>query len=345
MALDSLPGDQRAVLQLVLARRRGYEEIASMLSIPSEAVRGRALGALDALGSATSLMVGERQLIGDYLLSQLPAEAEADARQLLAHSPPARDWALALTPVLEPVAADPLPRIPAPAALRGQPAIPPAPGPRAAAPPLPALGPAEEPRDAERPSSRRGGMVVIGLALAVIVAAVVVLLVTRHNARSHASLAAATRPASTRTASGSSTRTTSGSTTRTTSGSTTRSPATSAVKYLAQINLRPVTAGSRAVGIAEVVRQEGVREIAIIGQHIPPNTKSNSYEVWLYSSPTHFEKLGFVSPAVGRAGTFSDARVLPPDASRYRELIVTTETARKPAHPGAVLLRGTIGGL
>lgn len=337
MALDSLPGDQRAVLQLVLARRRGYEEIASMLSIPSQAVRGRALGALETLGPATSLTVGERQLIGDYLLSQLPAEAEADARQLLAHSPPARDWALALTPGLEPVAVDPLPRIPAPATVRGQPAIPPAPGPRAAAPPLPALGPAEEPRDAERPSSRRGGMVVIGLALAVIVAAVVVLLITRHHARSHASLAAATRPASTRT--------TSGSSTRPTSGSTTSSSPTSAVKYLAQINLRPVTAGSRAVGIAEVVRQQGVREIAIIGQHIPPNTKSNSYEVWLYSSPTHFEKLGFVSPAVGRAGTFSDARVLPPDASRYRELIVTTETARKPAHPGAVLLRGTISGL
>jgi hypothetical protein len=309
MALDSLPGDQRAVLQLVLARRRGYEEIASTLSIPSEAVRGRALGALDALGPATSLTLGERQLIGDYLLSQLSAEAEAEARQLLAHSPPARDWALALTPALEPVAVDP----------------------------LPALGPAEEPRDAERPSSRRGGMVVIGLALAVIVAAVVVLFVTRHHARSHASLAAATRPASTRTNSGSST--------RTPSGSTTSSSPTSAVKYLAQINLRPVTAGSRAVGIAEVVRQQGVREIAIIGQHIPPNTKSDSYEVWLYSSPTHFEKLGFVSPAVGRAGTFSDARVLPPDAGRYRELIVTTETARKPAHPGAVLLRGTISGL
>ncbi len=51
---DSLAGDRRAVLQLVLVRRRGYEEIASMLSMGVDGVRGRALGALDELGPPTS---------------------------------------------------------------------------------------------------------------------------------------------------------------------------------------------------------------------------------------------------------------------------------------------------
>jgi hypothetical protein len=41
-ALDSLPGDQRAVLQLVLGRGRSYDEIARLLSIDPDAVRERA---------------------------------------------------------------------------------------------------------------------------------------------------------------------------------------------------------------------------------------------------------------------------------------------------------------
>jgi len=164
----------------------------------------------------------------------------------------------------------------------------------------------------------------------VIVAAVVVLvvtLVTRHPHHSNSDLADATHSSTT------------------TTTATTSSSSTSAVKYLAQINLRSAAAGSKAVGIAEILEQHSVREIAIIGQHVPANTKQNSYEVWLYSSPTHFEKLGFVSPAVGKKGTFSDARALPANAASYRALIVTTETAEKPTHPGPILLRGTITGL
>src|SRR5205807_611635 len=47
MSLDSLPADQRAVLQLVLQRGRSYDDIAALLSIDRAAVRQRALGALD----------------------------------------------------------------------------------------------------------------------------------------------------------------------------------------------------------------------------------------------------------------------------------------------------------
>ena len=341
-SFDSLAGDQRAVLQLVLARRRGYEEISGMLAIPFEAVRARALVALDALAPASGVAADERQLICDYLLSQLPAGEQERAQRLLARSGPARAWAVALTPALEPVAVDPLPRIPprAPDESAAAPAAEPvavgAQEPVTAAPAdEPPAGAAAEPAGAaasERgPSSRRGGIVVIALALAVIVAAVVVLLVTHHHShQSPAGLAASTHSP--------------GVTTSTPTTSTTTS-STSSVKYLAQINLRPVAAGSKAVGIAEILEQNGRRAIAIIGQHIPPNTKSNSYEVWLYSSPTHFEKLGFVSPAVKKAGTFSDARALPGNAHDYHELIVTTETAEKPAHPGPILLRGTLTGL
>ncbi len=307
---DSLPGDQRAVLQLVLGRRRGYEEIAGMLSIAPDAVRGRALGALDALGPPTELEPGDRQLICDYLLSQLPAADEDEARELLASSPAAREWATALTPALEPVAVDPLPRI----------------------------SPADEvdqEREATRerpPSSRRGGFVVIGLALAVIVAAIVVLIVTHHGHPRTTGLAADTHA-------------TGATTSSTTSSTTTSSTTTAPVKTLAQINLRPAAAGSKAVGAVIVFRQGSTLGIEMVGQHIPPNTKQNSYEVWLYSSPTRFEKLGFVSPAVGKNGRFSAVNALPKNAGSYHELIVTTERARRPTHPGPVLLSGRITGL
>lgn len=318
-----------------------------MLSIAQDAVRGRALSALDSLGPPTDLDAGERQLICDYLLSQLPDAEHAVVRDLLAGSPSARTWALALTPALEPVAVDPLPRIP-PATAAASGGIPRAPGgdapavtrsaPGGAAPAVarstpggaarPAPAAAGEPSDKRPPSSRTGGIVVIALALAVIIAAIVVLLVTgHHNDHSGRGLADASHISTT------------------TDSSTTTSSSTSAVKYVAQINLHPVAAGSKAVGVAVVVRDGSTLGIEMFGEHIPPNSKRNSYEVWLYSSPTHFEKLGFVSPAVGRSGRFSAVNPLPKNAGGYRELIVTTETARKPTHPGPVLLHGTITGL
>ena len=47
---DDLPADQKAVLQLVLRQGRTYAEIAGLLKISTEAVRDRALTALDAIG-------------------------------------------------------------------------------------------------------------------------------------------------------------------------------------------------------------------------------------------------------------------------------------------------------
>jgi hypothetical protein len=74
---DSLAGDQRAVLRLVLARRRGYEEIARTLSLAPEVVSGRALRALEALAPPDELDAGERRLVCGYLLSQ-PARLRAE---------------------------------------------------------------------------------------------------------------------------------------------------------------------------------------------------------------------------------------------------------------------------
>jgi hypothetical protein len=83
-SLDSLPPDQRAVLQMVLQRGRNYDEIAGMLSIDRAAVRERALSALDALGPGTRVPAERRALITDYLLGQLPPGAGRRLRALTA---------------------------------------------------------------------------------------------------------------------------------------------------------------------------------------------------------------------------------------------------------------------
>ncbi len=111
-SLDSLPPDQRAVLQLVLQRGRSYDEIAKMLSIDRAAVRERALGAFDALGPSTRVPAEQRALITDYLLGQLPDGAATDTHRSLAESANERAWARVVASELGTLAAGPLPEIP-----------------------------------------------------------------------------------------------------------------------------------------------------------------------------------------------------------------------------------------
>jgi hypothetical protein len=373
-ALDSLPGDQRAVLQLVLGRGRSYDEIARLLSIDPDAVRERAQAATDALGPQTRVPEANRKLICDYLLGQLPAHDIPAVRELLGHSAPERGWARALSLELAPMSAGPLPEIPvssAPPAAQSPadptivpaPAAVPSPAPQAepvAAAPAPpsdaapvARGGAAKRRKAAKPtrraqrqaaaaaedadevrSSRRGGMVVI--AIAVLVIAVVIVVVARHHHHSHAVTASAhvtqTNPASAAQTSSS-----------TTSGVTAANPA--GAKVITQVNLSAASAGSKAAAIADVLQEGSEREVAIVGQDVPANTAHDSYEVWLYNSPSSAVSLGFVDPGVTANGKLSAAGPLPADASSYRELIITTETVPKPRTPGRIVLSGAISGL
>jgi hypothetical protein len=391
--IDSLPGDQRAVLQLVLGRGRSYDEIARLLSINPDAVRERARAATEALGPQTRVPEANRQMICDYLLGQLPAHDIPAVRELLAHSAPERGWASVLSPELAPLSAGPLPEIPASAGPRAAPspaetpfvpapptvsspapevapfAVPPAPAPdsapvadadgapaesaprrrgrrrgRAAKTPKPAK-PAKPTRaqrrqaaaasdDAQKVrSSRRGGMVVI--AVSVIVIAAVIVVVAKHH-DSHHTVTASAHVTQTNPASASQT---------SSSASSTTAGASSAAKVVTQINLSAAGSGSKAAAIADVLQEGSEREVAIVGQNVPANTKHNSYEVWLYNSPSNAVSLGFVDPGVTANGKLSAAGPLPTDASSYHELIITTETVAKPKRPGPIVLAGTISGL
>ncbi|MGH2876054.1 MAG: RNA polymerase sigma factor [Solirubrobacteraceae bacterium] len=155
-SLDSLPGDQRAVLQLVLGRGRSYDEIARLLSIDRSAVRNRALAAVRTLGPVSFADEERQALIADYLLGQSDEEGRASAHDLLADSGNARDWASAVAAELAPLATEPLPAIPeagAPSADADEAAVPvPPPEPATPPPPEPATPPLPEPVPAPEPA-------------------------------------------------------------------------------------------------------------------------------------------------------------------------------------------------
>jgi hypothetical protein len=334
-SLDSLPADQRAVLQLILQRDRTYDDIAAMLSIERSAVRQRALDALNALGPSTGIPADQRALIADYLLGQLPQRIAERVHEHLAVTPTERAWARVLAGELAPLSNGPLPEIPSarPQARATDPA-----GPdwdlEAEADEARMQGseaPGVAPRAAGPPSSRRGGAILLGGFAAVIVAAIVVVilitggsrpsLAARHDgsltSRSHTSGAGVT------------------------SGGSTTASATTKPKVLAQLTLhcRSRCDGHKTLGIVQVVAEGSAVGIVLIADHMPPNTRSNAYAVWLASSRKS-RLVGFVGARVGKRGVLETEGVLPSDASRYHSLLVTLESSEHPVKPGKVILSG-----
>jgi hypothetical protein len=354
-SLDNLPGEQRAVLEMVLKHGRSYDEIARLLSLDRAKVRERAQIALDTIGPHTEVAPEHQHRIADYLLGQLSDNEAREVRDLLADSPSDRAWARVVASELAPLTGDtPLPEIPvqrstprtpdAPAADTAEPSSEDAPAPGPAAPELLAAPPAEGPGPAQaeeepkrRRSSRLGGALVI--LVAVIAVAVVLVIVLRGHSKQHT----ASTPVTTTAAPAAS-----GSSTPTSSTPTTTTSGTSA-SVVAQINLSPPSGAkkTKAAGIAEVLNEGSSDGVAIVAQNVPANTAkpANAYAVWLYNSANDAKLLGFVTPAVDKSGRLQTAGPLPSNASHFKELIVTVETTAKPKAPGSIVLQGALTGL
>src|SRR5918992_3671393 len=123
-SLEALAPDQRAVVSLVLQQGRSYDEIAMLLGMPVDAVRGRARTGLAALARDDGLPPEVTGPLADYLLGQQRAADAEATRGLLAESEPARAWAADVAARLEDVAPGRLAEIPEAAA------APPGPRPR-----------------------------------------------------------------------------------------------------------------------------------------------------------------------------------------------------------------------
>ncbi|MDO9354192.1 MAG: sigma factor-like helix-turn-helix DNA-binding protein [Solirubrobacteraceae bacterium] len=112
--LADLQPDRRAVLQLLVGRGRGYDQIAELLQLSEMVVRRRAHDAITVLaGGRGDIDDVQRALLCDYLVGELPASRRAEARTLLADDAAARRWARGAAARLSAIPGAQLPELPA----------------------------------------------------------------------------------------------------------------------------------------------------------------------------------------------------------------------------------------
>jgi hypothetical protein len=358
-SIDTLPPDQRAVLDLVLQRGRSYDDIARLLAIDRAGVRARALAAFDALGPDTGLAPEARALITDYLLGQLPPRVAEQTRDRLATSPYERAWARVLASELAPVSSKPLPEIPEGTARSKAPAAEATAATEATNRSRSAPTARRLPRATDRPSSRLGGAIFLLVGtIVVIVVVVVLLLVLSSGSSKHSSDTTAAQTGTTTAAQGPTTGTTGVTTgttgatagttgttaTGTTGTTTTGATGTTSAKIVAQINLDPPSGTGNAKGASFVVKAGTAFGIIVEAQGLAPNSH-NAYAVWLSNSPTDSVRVGFVNTPVGKNGKLQTEGPLPSNAAHYKNLLLTLETSANPKTPGQVVLQGTLKGL
>jgi hypothetical protein len=318
--LDDLPPDQKAALSLLLRRRQSYADLAAVLDISERAVHDRAHAGLATLApaQARALSAEERERIGDFLLGQQHGDDErAGTLLVLASSPDARAWAQALVAELAPIGDGALPTIPTDddtaAAPARAPSAPPTSTPQAA--PAEAAAPARTGGRPQLPVSRTAGAIL----LAVLVAGVVLAVLLIPSGGSSPKPAAASKAPASRGEAAS------------TSGTTPTQDK--------RIVMRPVEAGSKAIGVALVLSEGSKYAFYLAAEHMQPSS-GFFYAVWLYNSPTSAEALG-KSPAVGADGRLQGGALLPADAASFGHLLVTRETNEHPSHPGTIVLSGS----
>lgn len=309
---DDLPADRKAVLQLVLRQGRTYEEIGALLKIAPEIVRERALNALDELAAddAPELAPEVQDDVGDYLLGQQAASRRAATRQELERSQDARAWARVVSGELRDsgLATDEtLPDVPADSAEVGE--------------AFDALRARRRAREEQRRSSRLGGILLLG-ALALALAVGIAALLGAFSGGSDSESAGTASQAST----------------------TQRTTTTTGTQVEEQINMVPPSGStSKALGVANIVSQDGKRAIAVVGQDLPAG---NHYVLWLRNGST-MKFLGFFPgvPASGTSkGRLQGLVLAPSDLKSYTEILVSNEPSSKPTAPTAVVLSGPLKG-
>ena len=305
---DDLPADQKAVLQLVLRQGRTYGEIAGLLKISTEAVRDRALTALDAVGPTGLPGLGEdlQDDLGDYLLGQQSASARAATREQLEGSQSARDWARSVATELRTAGVageDALPEIPTDPAEVDE--------------AFDALHARRAARAGQARLSRLGGMLIIAAVLLMVVGGVLVLTGVIGGSDDDGNKTASTP-------------------TQTSTVATTAS-------VEQQINLTSPSGAKKPLGVANVVSQDGQRALAVVGQDLPA---SGHYVLWVRNG-TKSQFLGFfpvVSGSGANKGRLQGLVAAPSNLASYKEMLVTRERSSTPKQPTTIVLKGSLSG-
>jgi anti-sigma-K factor RskA len=311
--IDDLAPDQRAVLQLLLKQGKAYTELATLLRISPEAVRDRAVTALEAMGprDGAPLPAERRAEIADYLLGQQSASERAATREFLEGSAAGRAWARVVSGELRPLGGDALPDIPSEREEVEE-----------------AFG-ALDARTARRSevqrSSKVGGAVLLVGAVIVAVALILIIRGGGDNGGSSSSSGAASTP-------------------QTTATTGTSTQAAGQPQIVKQINLKPGQ-GGKAAGVLFILRQNNQLAFAVRAQGIPPTSRSRFYAVWLTGNGQQPKPLGFAPavPSTGKSrGRLEFANAFPSDAQKYGTFLITRESASSPKQPGLPVLSGPL---
>src|SRR4051794_17334535 len=154
---DQLPAEQRAIIELVVARGRTYDALADVLQVSTQRVRELAREALVELSPVSGRRVDPqwRGEVADYLLGQQSGTQYTATREHLERSEAARAWALSLLDALDTLfAGGDLPEVPE-ARAGGDEEEQPRPEPTAAVVVEPERDEEEDERERERERKRR----------------------------------------------------------------------------------------------------------------------------------------------------------------------------------------------
>ena len=312
-SLEQLPADQSAVLNLLIAQKKSYAEIAATLDLSESAVSERAYAALTALAEPEKAPASRRRAeISDYLLGQQDDALAEKTKTSLMRSASDRAWARAAAVSLASIASGPLPGIPG-AASEGA-------GPAADGFGGPPSGP---PVTTDQPRERgdRGGTAVIaGVALIVALGAGFAL--GRVTGGSDSSSTAAAPAASSSSSN---------------AASTTATP-------VAQASLKPPVGAPapKAIGVAEISQQGANRVLSVVAKTLPSAPAGSQYGVWLTSNGKAPVWLGYFQ-AIGKGGGVALQGTLNGDPKAYSGVLVTREsTAAAPTNPSATYLVGPL---
>ena len=308
-SLDSLSDGQRAVLQLLLRQNKSYDDLAGLLKTDVDAVRARARGAVTAVGPGPAgIDEDRRHEIADYLLGQQSASRRAATREYLEGSGAGRSWARGVANALSPLGNGELPDIPAER--------------EEVAEAFDALD-RRAARQVEVKQSSQLGSRLIAAGIGVVLAIAIILALSLGG--DDEPNATATTPSQT----------------ATTQATT---PTGDVFEIKAQGTLSPPQGSqSDAKGEVAIVHfpDNDQFRLAFQATGLPPSsTRGSAYGVWLYSSATRNQFLGFPDTVVGADGKLETVSDLSPNTPAYSQVLLTRETSEAPKRPGTIILSG-----
>jgi hypothetical protein len=349
---DQLPADQRAIIELLLKRKRTYDALSDMLDMPASRVRELAREALTELAPNTADRVDPdwQAQVADYALGQQSGPESQATQGHLKRSEPARAWLLSIMDSLDQLYTN-----------GSRPEIPDAEGERPRARDRRERGterdrrerdkskgaaavagrPADEDEDEKEAKKaptpltggRRGGplspaaravvmrrrLIAGGVGVVALIFAVLILTGVLFGGDDDDGNSNADRGSETTTKA--------------------NQPPT---QLIGQLQLNPLDKSDKnTIGVAAIAKTGNKMQLAVQAK-LPPRTKEDeAYEVWLYNSKDDAVSIG--AQRTDAQGNYQGAGEIPVDYTKYKYIDISAEKVdRNRAHSGNSIVRGAI---